>query len=50
MWHKAHSFGRFRQRFLSLAQLPVAVLTDPAALSEHMPLKKTVVERLELPS
>ncbi|CAN7945302.1 unnamed protein product [Ixodes pacificus] len=42
----------YTSRECSAAQLdlPVAVLTDPAALSEHMPLKKTLVERLELPS
>uniref|UniRef100_A0A023G4P0 Putative secreted protein n=1 Tax=Amblyomma triste TaxID=251400 RepID=A0A023G4P0_AMBTT len=34
---------------LFVLQLPVAVLTDPAALSEHVPVCKTLRERLELP-
>lgn len=33
----------------SKLDLPVAVLTDPAALSEHVPVCKTLREKLELP-
>lgn len=33
----------------SQLNLPVAVLRDPAALCEHIPVRKTLMERLQLP-